>query len=118
MTASVWEWLDYVFPRVSMGALIPQAARAGCEGLGCICSCLGVAEPCAYRFPLRGVTIGPYAHEAPEGLRFIRRRGGANESCISSYSRGASQSPKQPTQDRLHRAVHRCVRVDGLCVSP
>ena len=53
----------------------------------------------------RGVPIPQAAQAGPEGLRCIRRCMGVVALCTSSFSHGASLSPKRPRQDRGHSGV-------------
>ena len=64
-----WTLCLLVLPR---GVPIPQAARAGPEGVGCIRRCVGVPGPCADVGLPRGVPIPQAAHVGPEGLGCIR----------------------------------------------
>ena len=95
-----------ILPR---GVPIPQPAQAGLGALKCIRRCVGVAGPYAYIVVPRGVPIPQAALAGWGRLRCIRRCVEVAGPCVSSFSHGASLSPKRPRQDRRDSGVSAAV---------
>ena len=100
VSTDVWGWLDLVYPPSPTGRPYSPSGPSTTEGTQVyppLCGNCGTL--CIVVLP-RGVPIPQAAQARPEGLGFIRGCVGVGGPMRTTFSHGASLSPKRARQDR------------------
>ena len=117
VSAAVWEWVDFVYPRSPKRRPYPHSGQGGTGGHRCICRCVGVIGPCVSLFS-HGASLFP---KRPRQDRRDSRVSAAVWEWLGPVHTcsptGGPYPPSGPRRRRGLRCIHRCVGAASPSVS-